>query len=804
MKNFVRILSIITISLLNIPVFSQLLKPGDAVITYSGLQPYITDRSVLKIVRLNNSSSMNYGTVWENSLPSGIKCNKGDLSVITEKPHPVSRFITHESWITDSIGKVFGITIDDKANIFVARTSVFGPGNFFGANNKKILPTTIFCLNNQNGDPNVFFTINNSPIADYKLGLGNIKYFRNNIYATNFQDGRIYKIEIDYSNLLKPKGVLSSSFNPKFDDAIDGSIIFNDNTPYGQIPWGLAIARVDNKLKLYYSRYCRDKLHQNFEYGNSVWSVELDSNGDFIPNTEVEEISFSELTEFENPISDIAITADGKSIFLAEKMMDAPNSSFSGTTYSFAHYASVVSLFYDNVLSKWTDKKSYKIGGGLNTNSCGGVSLSNSILKKDNLLGCDSTVWVTGDALLYPRDDAYGFPDKSCYRTLAYGIQGMHRIETALSANNTDPYHSLVIDADNEVYGGDKRQMGDVEVYNKPINCVFCQCQPWPREALLYSEINEAFSPSSTRPTSIGYASSPQNTTFNLSFPINSAPNKIITSKYSCAGNCKDSTVAHVINSQGNVVKQVNMPMQLSVMNEFACGIYTIRVIPYCGDGKQKISCDTTYFKITITCEPPNCCPTKPSITVNESSNQPKFTAGVGANASSLFGLYLDVNTVNPLSEIRVTVEDFQLSGETGCISCKNYPATWGNLWGGSFNGEQMNATKGAVFGSNDMSLDNREVIYRPGSLINAQNGKLALAITLPPASDISCCIIKASICLKITFKDSNCKECIKMIYLPEIEIRQPKSDKNSDIGPGSNQKQKMAPNKIIITESNM
>lgn len=782
MKTLIKVFFYSLAIFISIVAKSQFLKYGDVMTTHSGdMYPSSdpTKQYVLQQVRVSNTFNAPLGMTW---LPSS-------------NPNQPTDFIFHyPNWRKDSLGYIFGLTIDDVGNVFTSRTNIFGIGETFGS--KTIPSLRIWKINATDGKHEIFADIPSSGTSSCNgctgglSSLGNLKFYKGLIYVSSQHDGKIYCYNAGQTNQTTPL----FSFDPRFgDNSVNGENNIGQNGSEAisnQNLWGLAIRETVSGAKLFYARL--DPVE--------IWSIPLLTNGDFDKGmnnvNEIKEVANTILSKY--PISDMSFSSNGNKLLIGERY---------GINKNGVHKTRVFELEFNTFGSQgnqWNFLNEFQVGGyhssGVsieNRNSAGGVTYSNVIIKSDNILGCDSTIWYTADAIFYPTSTSYTTQDPQDANYKSYGIQG---IKSKYPANSYVS-NSVIIDLDNDINVADKYLLGDVEAFNKKINCNSCQCKSWLKDsALVYSDVNT----SNTRPTRIGYASTQQGSLFNLSFSKNNVPNKIISSNYSCADNCKDSTVAHVINSQGNVVRQVNMPMQLSVMNEFACGTYTIRVIPYCGDGKQKISCDTTYFKITITCEPPSCCPIKPSITVKESSNQPKFSAGVGTNASSLFGLYLDVNTVNPLSEIRVTVEDFQLSGETGCISCKNYPATWGNLWSGNFNGEQMNATKGAVFGSNDMSLDNREVIYRPGSLINAQNGKLALAITLPPASDISCCIIKASICLKITFKDSNCKECIKMIYLPEIEIRQPKSDKNSDLGPGSNQKQKIAPNKIIITEFNM
>jgi hypothetical protein len=89
---------------------------------------------------------------------------------------------------------------------------------------------------------------------------------------------------------------------------------------------------------------------------------------------------------------------------------------------------------------------------------------------------------------------------------------------------------------------------------------------------------------------------------------------------------------------------------------------------------------------------------------------------------------------------------------------CKNTPKTWGSIQSASLSG--INHAL-----SNVQTIDNREVVFNNGGLINlTPTGNLTLSLAMPETTGLSCCTLKTEICVKIIIRDVYCceKEVIK------------------------------------------
>lgn len=695
------------------------LQPGFAVSTFSGsMWPNSaggTSNWVLEVVRTNNTSGAPIGTTWTSS-PSG--------SLPWSVANWNSFSYVHPNWYRNKLGNIFGVTLDNapNPNIYVSATSVYG-------SQVSGIPTgRIWRLDGTTGAENVFVDI---PVNTGIAALGNLKFFGGNIYVSNMHDGKIYRYTVAGS-----VAGASTTFDPRYGDAgatginnggISGGFAAND-----QNTWGLAIRSTPAETRLYYAKVGAVK---------EIWSVQLDPSAgfNFIPATERKELSTGTLASTASSayVADIAFTLDGNRMLVGERTMSSP---FSGTS---AHQSACKEFLFNAgnpVGSQWAPSTNTfgtgKLGAG--TNCAGGVSYSNSLFRKNNRFDCDSSVFCTSDALFYsgmvPSQDAL-HPGYS-----TYGVA----IFNALGSNTWS--NSIALDLDNETSSADKTYQGDVEVYRLPLNCSPCGCGQWTSLTLNGSSLN-LLAPA------INFAQGNVNGT--------------IAATYLCTGQCLATLNWELWKGGSQINSGAGLPINLSTFNNLACGDYIIKINAVCNG----VKCNPLQINFTVSCTPPPCCP--PNIIIDVKPTQQAIIANSNPNGYSLLTQGFAITTNVPMSEVRVNVEEFVMTGDPSesCIACKNRPNTWGSLLNGTMNGSPMTVPS-PLLPTSIVYEDNRELDYKPGSLFTLTNSASNFQIALPPVSDLACCKINIYICLKFTFKDKDCRECVVMYCMPVSLIK--------------------------------
>lgn len=348
------------------------------------------------------------------------------------------------SWKRSNLGEVFGVSFDAAGNFYLASTSVYtgappgGPGGS-GA---------IYQINGVTGTIANFVTtlnaacgsvIGTSTIPNTGNGLGNIAYdaANNQFFATNFEDGKIYRIDA--------AGTIQSAFDPFGPDGCTAG-----PAPLGELLWGVGVYNG----RVYFSRWSEDCGAPGAASANEIWSVALNGSGDFT-GTEQLEITVPTLPSaiHSNPVADIEFSAGGR-MLLAERTMKAVGNN---PIYPQAHASRV--LEYEVVASVWVSTGvTFDIGvpassgcgswpGGYN--AAGGVDYTYASYdpQSDQLRDCDSAIWASGDALKFSGQVVYGFQ--------------------RLPASGGNPSNSVLIDADGNLGAGDKFQMGDIDIYRR-------------------------------------------------------------------------------------------------------------------------------------------------------------------------------------------------------------------------------------------------------------------------------------------------------------------------------------------------
>jgi hypothetical protein len=391
-------------------------------------------------------------------------------------------------WTHKRLGSVFGITLDASGNIFVAATSAYN-GDSFPAPGP--FPSgTIWRLDGGTGMPTVFAQLPNFQdpglVADgYPTeafpALGDVAYDCrfNQFFATNLEDGKIYRLKGGTANMI---GSIVSTYDPfTADDSKPG---------FAPLSERLVAVKVHNN-RVYYSVWKEDCGNPSPTETNEVWSVGLNpTTGDFLNDNRLE-LQLPPLAgmNFANPIFDISFSREGK-LLLAERTMHCdpfstsliPNA-FCGSaslktsaaaTLSAAHAARVLEYECGSGEVRWKLSDPFQalpykfnVGNLINStaqcevatagwpaNAAGGVDY-------DYSKGPKYTVWCTGDSLL-PYTGAnppYFIP---------YGLQGFMPVGGGMTVVN-GPTTAVAIDLNDIMLGfpnqfSDKAEIGDVEI----------------------------------------------------------------------------------------------------------------------------------------------------------------------------------------------------------------------------------------------------------------------------------------------------------------------------------------------------
>ena len=393
---------------------------------------------------LNSEVAAIYKTTNNQSAPIGADWNNPALGA-----GQVQQLAT-PMWTTASIGNVFGIALDTK-NIYLAATDVytydaggsriFGPGGASGiyktdVNAPAVTTTLVSTLIANTG-----YTVGTNKIPNSGVGvgnsLGNIAYDKVNsqLFATNLEDGRIYRID-------PVTGFVKSIFDPFVTDIpLNGMVAINERI------WGIGVLSQNGVTEIYFA-----KEEATF---SSIWSIKLDATGEFIatsaggltPKLFVDTASSSSVQipkvgkkYFSNPkekITDIEFSCSGK-MLMAER--------------GNAHHANVFE--YSKTGTTWNVTNPFFTGQNSGTNSAGGVDyggrqVAGKFIKDDIVWASEN--WASPVPYLY----------------LVYGYQGISSTgNTATTNGSTD----LFIDANS---GGqnNKGGIGDVDIFDSSCPC---------------------------------------------------------------------------------------------------------------------------------------------------------------------------------------------------------------------------------------------------------------------------------------------------------------------------------------------
>ncbi|MEX0876343.1 MAG: GC-type dockerin domain-anchored protein [Phycisphaerales bacterium] len=381
------------------------------------------------------------GTQWRQDDIDGV-INVYDLTGQSTAPlgvvWPVLVY-THPDWLRSRMGQLFGVALDDQGNIYTNQTAVYlqdGIGSIGGQ------PGQVYKINSVTGAATVFVTLPNAsdPIIASAYGidesypqLGNLCFDVGSqmLYVTNFEDGRIYRIDA--------AGNCRSTWDHATRIVADCTTEPGDDV--GAAPLGERVWAVQNfNGRVYYSVWVEDQMATNAAAANEIWSIAQNPiTGEFIPGSERLEISVPGYAgqSYSNPVADIAFSAQGL-MLIAERSMTTASST--GRFDTDAHQSRILEFVCEN--DQWLPTiHMFGIGVFSQTNAAGGCDYSYAASPDDR-------VWVTADAIDY---HGHGNPPN------IYGIQGVPQ-----TGGNTT--NSILIDMDADIIFVDKTWIGSIEV----------------------------------------------------------------------------------------------------------------------------------------------------------------------------------------------------------------------------------------------------------------------------------------------------------------------------------------------------
>jgi hypothetical protein len=142
---------------------------------------------------------------------------------------------------------------------------------------------------------------------------------------------------------------------------------------------------------------------------------------------------------------------------------------------------------------------------------------------------------------------------------------------------------------------------------------------------------------------------------------------------------------------------------------------------------------------------------------------------------TSLVEAFTFTNLPANITEVKATLTNFTFTyvDATGaanaeCAACTTNPASWASIFGGDkIDGIQpkvnINGTETTAPITLPQMVPNKNPRYtiwsNSGGIINVPN-TIKVGFILPAKSSLSCCITKANICIKFTFRNDKCEEC--------------------------------------------
>lgn len=355
----------------------------------------------------SNSAAVNpSGSVIQAFSLNGFTPGSG----LGNTPWNITPRYSHPSWSVGSIGEVWGIDMDRYRNVYVIASAVyvnfktvagyqFGPGG----------PGGVYKINGITGTATLLCSLpNSSTPAGGTPTLGNASCHPTlkQLYVTNLEDGKIYRISTETGTIL-------STYDPFGAD--DGSVGI---APRGERLWGI---KADNN-RLLFSRWSCDDSYCSILPApqNEIWSIAIDpTTGEFLSTTAM----FKEMPTVtiyndlccpgivrNNPVSDIESAPWGGYVYAQRMFRGDGDMHYGGfeNNYSAALFAHQPTGF--TMLPYATDL--FLIGQqGAEIGRCGGGVApgfnSAFVTANPSSTKCDNVVWFSSIDFYNMRSPGY-------------------------------------------------------------------------------------------------------------------------------------------------------------------------------------------------------------------------------------------------------------------------------------------------------------------------------------------------------------------------------------------------------------
>ncbi|HMS54990.1 MAG TPA: hypothetical protein PKA27_06280 [Fimbriimonadaceae bacterium] len=327
---------------------------------------------------------------------SGYQCTPPALGTNWSAQNPYSYTGPGAGWQKQDLGTIFGITIDNQANVYVTYSSMYwadqaGSVGVLGGGTRG---GAIYKIPNGSGIPQLLTNtaLPNTGGPDSFPGLGNITfdYDHNQLFVTNHEDGKIYRVD------MAGNWVAAQAFDPLLPD--DGLAGF---APLGERLWGVEY----HAGRVYYSVWVEDSARPNGAADNVIRSVAIDNTGAFLPATDQLEVTMpTYLNSFSSPVSDISFSPEGR-MGVAEKSMY-------NDTSAYAHQSRALEFrCRDGQWTLWTgpDANTAYVGQDvfrINTSTAGGLDYDYSVQCAGGMPALGRRIWWTADYQL--NGNVYG------------------------------------------------------------------------------------------------------------------------------------------------------------------------------------------------------------------------------------------------------------------------------------------------------------------------------------------------------------------------------------------------------------
>ena len=340
-------------------------------------------------------------------------------------PDPNDTSGTTDMWKKKYLGSIFGLTMDNRGNTYVAHFGmdpIFNGSLIAGVDPLNGMTPwrfgSILKIDGLTGNISKFAELPNH--QEEKPGLGNITfdYDHNLIFAVNMEDGLIYRIPMT--------GNVSHNWNTG--DTYGAFTTEKPGRENGTATPSTRIFAIQYHCgRLYFSRFADTKfpIAASTPEENLIYSIPLDSTGNFVaglPKYEAGLLSpTSDVSIHSNPVSDISFSPEGRmgvSEMTINYVASAPGPVFQ--RYSQGAHASRVYEYDCSEREMWEASDRFNVGPA-SQDSAGGLDYDYNRLTTKGLpyMG---RVWFTGTAI---NPTFAGGPVVTVTGTLAsYGAAG--------------------------------------------------------------------------------------------------------------------------------------------------------------------------------------------------------------------------------------------------------------------------------------------------------------------------------------------------------------------------------------------